>query len=277
MRSLRYFAALLAMLAVPILAEEFTGKVVGVTNGDTIAVIRNAKQVAVRLDGIDCPEIKQAFGDKAKEATKELVLGKTVTIQAGGKDRDGRFLAEVILPDGKNLNQELVRSGFAWWYKQYSRDESLGKLEADARAAQLGLWTDKDPMMPWEWRQRDVQTPGRKEPPPVPVESNRVEIVALLPDPVHQDSGHEEATLDNSTAQEISLSGWILRSDGHEYKLTDTISPKSKRVIKLSKAVLPNTGAVVMLIDRDGVVRSLVSYSARNVKVGETIDFRRTE
>jgi hypothetical protein len=55
-------------------------------------------------------------------------------------------------PDGRSLNRELVREGYAWWYKQYSKDASLGVLEGEARAAKRGLWADQNPVPPWEWR-----------------------------------------------------------------------------------------------------------------------------
>lgn len=152
---IRLFVALALAIPLPALAEEFTGKVVGVTDGDTIKVLRGKEQVKIRLEGIDCPESHQAFGTKAKDATSELAFGKTVTVRDNGKDRYGRTLAEIILPDGKSLNRELVRSGFAWWYKRYSKDESLARLEAEARKAKLGLWAEETPTPPWEWRQTE--------------------------------------------------------------------------------------------------------------------------
>jgi micrococcal nuclease len=68
-------------------------------------------------------------------------------------DRCKRTAAEIILPDGRNLNQELVRAGLAWWYQQYARRETvLRDLEQEARAAKCGLWIDPKPVAPWEWR-----------------------------------------------------------------------------------------------------------------------------
>jgi endonuclease YncB( thermonuclease family) len=68
-------------------------------------------------------------------------------------DRYGRTVAEIILPDGRNLNQEIVRAGFAWWYVKYAcHDAELERLEAEARAAGRGLWADKEPTPPWEFR-----------------------------------------------------------------------------------------------------------------------------
>ena len=150
----RFLVSLLILVATPALADEFNGKVVGVTDGDTIRVLRGREEIKIRLEGIDCPESHQAFGTKAKQATSELAFGKTVTVESKGKDRYGRTLAEIILPDGTNLNRELIRTGFAWWYKKYSKDESLGRLEVEARSSKLGLWADPNPVPPWEWRQQ---------------------------------------------------------------------------------------------------------------------------
>jgi micrococcal nuclease len=58
-----------------------------------------------------------------------------------GKDRHRRTVADVFLPDNRLLNHELVKAGFAWWFKKYALDnETLRQLEADARKAHRGLW-----------------------------------------------------------------------------------------------------------------------------------------
>lgn len=78
-------------------------------------------------------------------------------------DRYGRLVGEVLLPDGRNLNHELVRAGMAWWYRRYAQeDTTLAQLEAEARAARRGLWRDPHPVPPWEWRrtQRQGQRPS---------------------------------------------------------------------------------------------------------------------
>jgi micrococcal nuclease len=101
---------LLPLLA---LAEDFSGRVVAVTDGDTIRVLRNRREVRVRLYGVDAPESKQPFGSRAKQFTSGLVFGKAVTVRVRDVDRYGRTVGEVILPDGRNLNQEIVKAGFA--------------------------------------------------------------------------------------------------------------------------------------------------------------------
>ena len=100
-----------SVLAVsPILAyAEFTGKVVGVIDGDSIRVMHEGKAEQVRLAGIDCPERKQAFGSKAKQSTSALTFGKMVTVEPVAKDRYGRTVANVLLFKGRMLNHELLK------------------------------------------------------------------------------------------------------------------------------------------------------------------------
>lgn len=165
---------LLLIFAVAAPTEEFTGKVVAITDGDTIRVLRDGKEVRVRLEGIDCPEANQAFGTKTKRATSDMAFDKTVTVRVKGVDKYGRLLADVILPDGSILNRELVRFGYAWWFRKYSSDESLGKLEAEARTAKLGLWAEMNPIPPWDWR-RGQAAASLKVEVPKPIEPNGVE------------------------------------------------------------------------------------------------------
>jgi micrococcal nuclease len=131
---------------------DFSGAIVSVLDGDTIDVFHNGHPERIRLNGIDCPEKGQAFGQKAKQFTSTLVHGKEVTIRVLRKDRHGRTVAEVLLPDGTNVSRELLRAGLAWWYRQYSKDVSLGALEQEARQAKRGLWADLNPIPPWEIR-----------------------------------------------------------------------------------------------------------------------------
>ncbi len=113
-------------------AADFTAQVVRALDGDSVVVRHEQKQIEIRLDGIDCPELDQPFGPQAKLATSQRALGKTVTVKpTGGIDKYRRLLAIVILPDGRNLNQELVRHGCAWCSQKYGKDERFVKLEAE--------------------------------------------------------------------------------------------------------------------------------------------------
>jgi endonuclease YncB( thermonuclease family) len=133
----------------------FTGKVVGVSGGDTISVMREGRAVKVRLYGIDCPEKRQAFGTRAKRFTSEVAFGNEVTVRVKATGKYGCIVGEVILPDGLSLNKDLVHAGLAWWYRKYApNDRTLKALEAGTRADQRELWADKNPIPPWEWRKR---------------------------------------------------------------------------------------------------------------------------
>ena len=115
-------AILVLFLVFPVLAETFSGKVMAVTDGDTIKVMHQGRAERVRLAGVDCPEKHQAFGKKAKQFTAGLAMSQEVNVIAQKKDRYGRTLGYVILPDGRNLNRELVQAGLAWWYRQFSSE-----------------------------------------------------------------------------------------------------------------------------------------------------------
>lgn len=132
---------------------EFSGKVVGVSDGDTIIVLYQQTPVRIRLYGVDAPESRQAFGTQAKNFTSQSTFGKTATIYSKGSDRYGRVLGWVFI--GKRcVNTELVRSGLAWWYRQYSpRKTKLRDLEVQARARRVGLWRAARPVAPWDFRQ----------------------------------------------------------------------------------------------------------------------------
>lgn len=141
------------VLVIPALAfADFSGKVVGVSDGDTIRVLHDGVAERVRLNGIDCPEKSQPYGHAAKQFTSVRVFDQEVTVQAISKDKYGRTIGDVTLPDGANLNRELVRAGLAWWYREYSKDVSLGDLENEARLARQGLWAEPHPLPPWEFR-----------------------------------------------------------------------------------------------------------------------------
>lgn len=140
-------------------AATLTGKVVRVLDGDTIEVLINKEPLRIRLAEIDCPEKGQPFGNAAKQYVLDTAANQIVTVDDQSKDRYGRTIGEVFLPNGDSLNRLLVSHGYAWHYKQYSKNKSLGDLENDARVAKRGLWKDKEPVAPWQWR-RDKRKKG---------------------------------------------------------------------------------------------------------------------
>ena len=163
--------ALLGLSASPACAQEkkrtdegkspWQGKVVSVADGDTVTVLRGKERIRIRLDGVDTPEKRQAYGQKAKKFTLAMVAGKEVRVVPATIDRYGRTVARVHLGD-KCLNKELVRAGLAWWYRKYSpKDKELAGLEAAARKAEKGLWSDPKPTAPWDWRRQQRGGEGK--------------------------------------------------------------------------------------------------------------------
>jgi endonuclease YncB( thermonuclease family) len=134
------------------------GKIVGVHDGDTITLLdENKTQYKVRFNGIDAPELKQDFGNKAKESLSDLVFGKTVTLVYSKLDKYGRIVGNIYL-DGKDINLEQIKAGFAWHYKKYQDEQtetdrkSYSEAEIKAKESKLGLWAMANPIPPSDWR-----------------------------------------------------------------------------------------------------------------------------
>jgi endonuclease YncB( thermonuclease family) len=130
---------------------DFSGMCVGVSDGDTISVLKNGRAVKIRLEGIDCPELGQDFGARARQFTSAAVFGKNVLVKEKGCDDYGRTLGRIIIGD-RDLSLELVKSGLAWHYKKYSHDATLARAEEEARRGKIGLWSHPNPIPPWEYR-----------------------------------------------------------------------------------------------------------------------------
>jgi micrococcal nuclease len=137
-----------------------TGKVVGVADGDTITVLQDRTQHKIRLYGIDCPESHQDFGNSAKQFVSNLVFGKNIIVIQDDIDRYSRIVGTVYIND-LNVNQEIVRQGFAWVYPQYCKKpicRQWVELEAKAKNAKIGLWSHPNPTPPWEFRRSKHQS-----------------------------------------------------------------------------------------------------------------------
>ena len=127
-------------------------KVVGVKDGDTIVILlKNNETQTLRLAEIDCPEKSQAFGMKAKQFTSSQVYGKYITFRTITKDKYGRSIAKVYY-DNKYLSEEIIKAGFAWFYKRYSNNKKLQLLEHEAKRNKLGIWSDKTTIEPYKFR-----------------------------------------------------------------------------------------------------------------------------
>lgn len=127
-------------------------KVIGVKDGDTIVVLlKNNETQTLRLAEIDCPEKSQSFGMKAKQFTSSQVYGKYITFSTITKDKYGRSIAKVYY-DNKYLSEEIIKAGFAWFYKRYFNNKRLELLEHEAKRNKLGIWSDKTTIEPYKFR-----------------------------------------------------------------------------------------------------------------------------
>lgn len=139
-------------------AQSIQGLVVSIADGDTLTVLDAQKvQHKIRLAGIDTPERRQPFGQRAREALSHLVFQKVVLVLTEKRDRYGRWVAKVI-SDGRDVNLSLVVDGWAWHYKKYAGEQSASdrllyaSAEEDARSQRRGLWSDPHAIAPWDWR-----------------------------------------------------------------------------------------------------------------------------
>jgi|LGVF01.1.fsa_nt_gb endonuclease YncB( thermonuclease family) len=123
----RFFYCLILLLILPSLTWAWQGKVVGISDGDTITVLHNNRGEKVRLYGIDTPEKRQDFGNKAKQFTSNMVFGKHVEVESVTKDRYGRTVGLIYI-NGQCLNEELIRTGFAWVYIKLLQEGYLYRL-----------------------------------------------------------------------------------------------------------------------------------------------------
>lgn len=141
-------------------ADTLTGRVVGISDGDTITILDSTHtQHKIRLGGIDAPEKKQAFGDVSKKSLSDMVFNRTVDIEWHKEDRYGRKVGKVII-DETDVNLEQVKRGLAWFYKKYQGElEQKDRIvyvqaQQEAEANQLGLWVDTNPIPPWDFRKQ---------------------------------------------------------------------------------------------------------------------------
>lgn len=140
------------------IAETITGKVVAVADGDTLTVLDgNHVQHKIRLAGIDAPEKAQAYGQRSKESLSELAFGREVAVETNKRDRYGREIGKVLV-SGRDVNLIQVERGMAWWYRTYQKEQSANdrllyeSAEGSAQTGRKGLWADKAPEAPWDFR-----------------------------------------------------------------------------------------------------------------------------
>jgi micrococcal nuclease len=151
-----WLAVIIALLVLPMPARGWTGKVVGVADGDTITVLHETRPEKIRFYGIDCPEKRQAFGKNAKWFTSKMAFGKTVDVEPINRDRYGRTVA-LVRVENSVLNEKLIEEGLAWVYLAYCRSarcHQWEQLQVKAQEGKRGLWRDSRAIPPWEYRKR---------------------------------------------------------------------------------------------------------------------------
>lgn len=158
-RFLFLFAFLIPTFA---FAEQISGVVVSVHDGDTITVLDNSKvQHKIRLAGIDAPELGQPFGQASHKHLAGMIAGKAVTVEWRKRDRYGRKVGKVM--QGEDVCLIQIRNGMAWHFKRYEREQipedrrAYAQAENEARAEHVGLWQNKRPVTPWDWRKLQRQ------------------------------------------------------------------------------------------------------------------------
>ncbi|MGQ2979616.1 MAG: thermonuclease family protein [Polaromonas sp.] len=153
-----WIGLLLALGSLVASAETITGRVVAVSDGDTLTVLdASDQQFKIRLSGIDAPEKGQPFGNRAKESLSEMVFNKQVVVESDKKDRYRRNVGKVQ-HGGTDVNLEQVKRGMAWHYTAYAKEqapadrEAYASAEVEARAQRRGLWLEGTQSAPWEFR-----------------------------------------------------------------------------------------------------------------------------
>lgn len=157
------FLTLTLLLIQTAYAEVLLGRVIGVADGDTITVLDSSNtQHKIRLGGIDAPEKKQAFGNVSKKSLSDMVYLKQVEVEWNKEDRYGRKVGKVLVSN-QDINLEQIKRGMAWFYKKYKgeleQEDRIAYVQAqqDAEANQKGLWIDKNPIPPWDFRKNKFE------------------------------------------------------------------------------------------------------------------------
>jgi endonuclease YncB( thermonuclease family) len=153
-------ALILAFTSLNSFGDQLQGKVIKVTDGDTVNVLTSDNQThKIRLSGIDAPEKKQAFGNQSKQALDDEIGGKTVTVEFNKLDKYQRIVGKVLL-NGKDVNLRQIQRGLAWHYKKYEKEQDVedrsiyAHAEYVAQRDRLGLWSESSPTPPWDFRKQ---------------------------------------------------------------------------------------------------------------------------
>ena len=138
------------------LANTVRGKVVSVVDGNTLEIVSEDNETyKVVLAGIDSPELRQEFGEAAREFLEKFILDKAIQVELQGKDRWGNYVGVVYINKGTDLRKALLTNGLAW-VTEKETDEEFKKLEQKAREQGTGLWKEESPTPPWIYRRQQT-------------------------------------------------------------------------------------------------------------------------
>ena len=148
---------LIFLISILTYGKELVGKVIKVSDGDTITILDNNNvKRKVRLDKIDAPESSQSFGKKSRNYLAKLIENKQVTIEYHKTDRYKRIIGIVKL-DGQDINLKMVETGHAWHYSYYDKTVAYQIAHAKAKKAKIGLWQENNPVEPYLFRKQNKQ------------------------------------------------------------------------------------------------------------------------
>ena len=134
------------------LAGTVKGKVVSVTDGDTITLWTGKLNIKVRLQGIDAPEMGQDFGKASKKILSDKIFNKEVIVYTQEKpDRYGRYVGSIEYEE-RSISYEMIKEGYAWHYSKYDNNPKWAEAEKHASKNKLGLWSQQNPINPDLWR-----------------------------------------------------------------------------------------------------------------------------
>jgi micrococcal nuclease len=160
MNALKFLLCILCVSSSALGDDSVEGKVTRIIDGDSILVTDGkGVEYEVQLEGIDAPEPKQDFGKEATDALSKWIKDKSVKVTWKSKDNFDRVLAQVYEGE-KHINMEMLKSGMAWHFKRYNKEETLAKAEAEAKEAKKGLWAKDSPKAPWDYR-KENKTPEK--------------------------------------------------------------------------------------------------------------------
>ncbi|HEY4654884.1 MAG TPA: thermonuclease family protein [Cyclobacteriaceae bacterium] len=142
--------------------SKLMGTVVSVIDGNTLEIQSdNSRVVRVFLYGIDCPELGQAYGEKARICLQNILLNQQVVVEFVKRDRLGNHYAHVITEIGVDPRIDLLREGLAWTIQ----DDAVAELEpyrSFAQQKRKGLWNESKPTPPWIYRREQSMLQPKK-------------------------------------------------------------------------------------------------------------------